>query len=103
MMWRGRNVAVTRPLTVDQEDRYDQKFGQSSHPVQVTAAGAGVLVANRYGIMPALAQLPPLEEKDTYTVGFAQTGSNNPWRLGESKSMQDEAARLGYTLVETNA
>ena len=46
---------------------------------------------------------PPLEEKDTYTVGFAQVGSNNPWRLAESKSMQDEAERLGYTLIETNA
>ena len=72
--------------------------------LRLTAAGAG-----RRRCQPllhhcrGLAQLPPLEEKDTYTVGFAQTGSNNPWRLGESKSMQDEAARLGYTLVETNA
>ncbi len=71
--------------------------------LRVTTAGAGVLVAGRYFVAPAGAQVPPLEEKDTYTVGFAQVGSNNPWRLGESKSMQDEAARLGYTLVETNA
>ena len=33
---------------------------------------------------------PPLAKKDTYTVGFAQTGCNNPWRLGETKSMKDE-------------
>jgi ABC-type sugar transport system substrate-binding protein len=71
--------------------------------LRLTAAGAGVVVASRYLAEPARAQVPPLEEKDTYTVGFAQTGSNNPWRLGESKSMQDEAKRLGYTLVETNA
>jgi ribose transport system substrate-binding protein len=71
--------------------------------LKVTTAGAGVLVASRFAVAPAFAQLPPLPKKDTYTVGFAQTGSNNPWRLGESKSMQDEAKKLGYTLVETNA
>lgn len=71
--------------------------------LRLGAAGAGAIVASRYVAIPAWAQVPPLEEKDTYTVGFAQVGSNNPWRLGESKSMQDEAARLGYTLVETNA
>ena len=71
--------------------------------LRLTAAGAGLVVASRYFTAPVAAEVPPLEEKDTYTVGFAQVGSNNPWRLGESKSMQDEAARLGYTLVETNA
>ena len=82
----------------------DRSRGMDRRSVfKLTAAGAGVLVASRYFSSPAYAQLPPLEEKDTYTVGFAQVGSNNPWRLGESKSMQDEAKRLGYTLVETNA
>lgn len=71
--------------------------------LRLSAAGAGMVAATRYGIAPILAQSPPLEEKDTYTIGFAQTDLNNPWRLAESKSMQDEAARLGYTLVETNA
>jgi galactofuranose transport system substrate-binding protein len=71
--------------------------------LRLTAAGTGLIVASRYFTAPVAAEVPPLEEKDTYTVGFAQVGSNNPWRLGESKSMQDEAARLGYTLVETNA
>jgi ABC-type sugar transport system substrate-binding protein len=71
--------------------------------LRLGAAGAGLVVATRYGVNPAWAQVPPLEEKDTYTMGFAQTDLNNPWRLAESKSMQDEAARLGYTLVETNA
>ena len=50
--------------------------------LRVTAAGAGVLVAGRYVTVPVLAAPPPLEKKDTYTVGFAQMGSNNPWRLG---------------------
>src|SRR5215203_5698072 len=57
--------------------------------LRLTTAGAGVVVASRYFAPSTLAQVPPLEEKDTYTVGFAQVGSNNPWRLGESKSMQD--------------
>jgi galactofuranose transport system substrate-binding protein len=51
----------------------------------------------------SLAQLPPLEKKDTYTVGFAQTESNNPWRIAQTNSMQEEAAKRGYTLVYTDA
>jgi galactofuranose transport system substrate-binding protein len=51
----------------------------------------------------AFAQLPKLEKKDTYKVGFAQTESNNPWRIAQTKSMQDEAAKLGHQLVYTDA
>ncbi|ADV66079.1 ABC transporter substrate-binding protein [Deinococcus maricopensis] len=52
----------------------------------------------------AVAQgLPKLAKKSTYKVGFAQTESNNPWRLAQTKSMQDEARRLGYQLVYTDA
>ncbi len=71
--------------------------------LQLSAAGAGVLVAGRAFAGTVYAAPPPLAKKDTYTVGFAQTGLTNPWRLGESKSMQDEAKKRGYTLVETNA
>lgn len=46
---------------------------------------------------------PPLEQKDTYRVGFAQTESNNPWRIAETESMRAEAERLGYQLVYTDA
>ena len=65
-----------------------------------TAAGAAV---GLMGSRAALAALPPLAKKDTYKVGFAQTESNNPWRLAETKSMQDEAKKLGYQLVFTDA
>ncbi|PSJ64796.1 ABC transporter substrate-binding protein [Kumtagia ephedrae] len=51
----------------------------------------------------ALADLPPLPAKDKYKVGFAQTESNNPWRIAQTKSMQDEAGKLGYQLVYTDA
>jgi ribose transport system substrate-binding protein len=64
-----------------------------------TAAGAAVgLIGSR-----AFAALPTLAKKDTYKVGFAQTESNNPWRLAETKSMQDEAAKRGWQLVYTDA
>ena len=71
--------------------------------LRLTAAGTGLVVASRYFTGSVAAQVPPLEEKDTYTVGFAQTGSNNPWRLAETKSMKDEADKRGYTLVQTDA
>ncbi|NTA83799.1 ABC transporter substrate-binding protein [Agrobacterium tumefaciens] len=45
----------------------------------------------------------PLAKKDTYKVGFAQTESNNPWRIAQTESMKAEAAKLGYQLVYTDA
>ncbi|GGO26621.1 ABC transporter substrate-binding protein [Deinococcus humi] len=52
----------------------------------------------------AVAQsLPKLAQKTVYKVGFAQTESNNPWRIAQTKSMQDEAKRLGHQLVYTDA
>src|SRR5581483_7409454 len=38
--------------------------------LRLTAAGAGVVVASRAGIITAFAAPPPLAKKDTYTVGF---------------------------------
>ncbi|MFN8457318.1 MAG: ABC transporter substrate-binding protein [Anaerolineae bacterium] len=49
------------------------------------------------------AGLPKLTKKDKYKVGFAQTESNNPWRLAQTASMQDEAAKRGAELVYTDA
>jgi len=71
--------------------------------LRLSAAGTGLFVAGRYFTGTTFAAPPPLEQQDTYTIGFAQTDLNNPWRIAESKSMQDEAAARGYTLVETNA
>jgi galactofuranose transport system substrate-binding protein len=71
--------------------------------LRLTAAGTGLVVASRYFTGSVAAQVPPLEKKDTYTVGFSQVGSNNPWRLAETKSMKDEADKRGYTLVQTDA
>src|SRR4051794_4724119 len=65
----------------------------------VTTGAAGSALLFR----PALAELPKLAKKDTYKVGFAQTESNNPWRLAETASMKDEAQKLGHQLVYTDA
>ena len=47
--------------------------------------------------------LPKLVKIASYKVGFAQTESNNPWRLAQTKSMQDEAKKLGHQMVYTDA
>src|SRR4028119_118080 len=64
------------------------------------SAGAAILAL---GAGVAFAALPTLEKKDTYRVGFAQTESNNPWRIAQTKSMQDEAKKRGWQLVYTDA
>jgi ABC-type sugar transport system substrate-binding protein len=48
-------------------------------------------------------ELPKLKQKDSYKVGFAQTESNNPWRIAQTESMQAKAAELGHQLVYTDA
>jgi ribose transport system substrate-binding protein len=47
--------------------------------------------------------LPKLAKKDKYKVGFSQTVSDNPWRLAETQSMKDEAAKRGWEIVVTDA
>ncbi len=51
----------------------------------------------------AQAQVPKLPQKDSYKVGFAQTESNNPWRIAETKSMQDVAKSCNWNLVYADA
>ncbi|HYR06699.1 MAG TPA: ABC transporter substrate-binding protein [Longimicrobium sp.] len=41
------------------------------------------------------------EEK--WTVGFSQMGHDNPWRMAQTASLKEEAARRGYELVVTDA
>jgi ABC-type sugar transport system substrate-binding protein len=69
---------------------------------QLVIASAAGLAASLV-VRPAFAELPKLKEKKVYKVGFAQTESNNPWRLAETASMKAEAERLGYHLVYTDA
>lgn len=59
-----------------------------------------------FGVMAASVSaqsLPPLAEKETYTVGFPQMESNNPWRIAQSKSFVDTAETCGWNLITTDA
>src|SRR5215212_568227 len=68
------------------------------------AAGAGTFVMGRYFSGYVRADVPTLDKKDKYTVGFSQVGSNNPWRLAETASMKDQfETKLGWTLITTDA
>jgi len=66
--------------------------GAAGTPNTGAAPGAG-----------ASSGLPKLTKKDHYKVGFAQTESNNPWRLAQTASMKDEAQKRGDELVYTDA
>jgi galactofuranose transport system substrate-binding protein len=66
--------------------------------ITAAAASAASLAVER-----AFAALPTLAKKDSYKVGFAQTESNNPWRIAQTNSMQGEAEKRGWQLVYTDA
>jgi ribose transport system substrate-binding protein len=63
------------------------------------SGGGGSTASNGGGC----ASPPKLTKKDHYKVGFSQNASNNPWRLAETASIKDEAAKRGDTLVYTDA
>ncbi len=73
------------------------------HRRTLLAIGAGMAGTGLIGSTAWAQALPKLKAKDKYKVGFAQTESNNPWRIAQTESMQSEAARLGHQLVYTDA
>ncbi len=66
----------------------------------LVAASLAVFVATAYA---ADTGAPKLAQKSSYKVGFAQAENNNPWRIAETKSMQDIAQSCGWQLVVTDA
>ena len=42
-------------------------------------------------------------DESKFVVGFSQMESDNPWRLAQTKSLRDEAAKRGIELVVTDA
>jgi galactofuranose transport system substrate-binding protein len=40
---------------------------------------------------------------EQFVVGFSQMGHDNPWRMAQTQSLRDEAAKRGYELVVTDA
>ena len=68
-----------------------------------TALFSSLALASGFSTIAFADGLPKLADKKTYKVGFAQTESNNPWRLAQTASMKAEAERLGWQLVYTDA
>lgn len=73
-------------------------FNRRNFLKSAVATGAMVLSAQL-----AFSEAPKLVVKAKYKVGFAQTESNNPWRLAQTASMKAEADKLGWQLVYTDA
>jgi len=73
------------------------------HLLKLAAAGAGAVAVSPMVARIALGAPPPLQQKDKYKVGFSQVEENNPWRIAQTASMNDEATKLGHELVYTNA
>jgi galactofuranose transport system substrate-binding protein len=68
------------------------------------AATAAIGLAAALSASTVSAQdLPPLDEKDRYKVGFAQMESNNPWRIAETRSFQETADACNWDLIVTDA
>jgi ABC-type sugar transport system substrate-binding protein len=68
-----------------------------------TALFSTLALASGFATVALADGLPKLADKKTYKVGFAQTESNNPWRLAQTASMKAEAEKLGWQLVYTDA
>ena len=66
-------------------------------------AAAALLAFGGRGALAQAGGLPKLAQKTAYKVGFAQTESNNPWRIAQTESMRSEAAKRGHQLVYTDA
>lgn len=41
--------------------------------------------------------------QEKWVVGFSQMGHDNPWRMAQTASLKEEAAKRGYELVVTDA
>jgi len=68
------------------------------------ASAAAIGLASTILATGAQAQdLPPLEQKNRYKVGFAQMESNNPWRIAETQSFRDTAESCNWDLIVTDA
>jgi ribose transport system substrate-binding protein len=65
--------------------------------------GASALALLGLSTLAQAQDLPPLAQADRYSVGFAQSESNNPWRIAETASFEATAAECGWDLIVTDA
>jgi len=98
-------VVISRPTSA----RLEEPVAHVEEPSMSLTRRTLLMTASAFGVLGLVssvavaADLPPLAKKDTYKVGFAQTESNNPWRIAQTESMKAEAAKLGYQFVYTDA
>jgi ribose transport system substrate-binding protein len=64
-----------------------------------------VHAAPRLLLLAAAVALGACGRKDanSFVVGFSQMESDNPWRIAETQSLKDEAAKRGVSIVVTDA
>jgi ABC-type sugar transport system substrate-binding protein len=53
--------------------------------------------------VPTADNAPKLTKQSGFKVAFSQNASNNPWRLAETASMKEQAAKAGVQLTVTDA
>src|SRR4051812_18370874 len=53
--------------------------------------------------VPTADNAPKLTKQSGFKVAFSQNASNNPWRLAETASMKEQAAKEGVQLTVTDA
>jgi ABC-type sugar transport system substrate-binding protein len=64
----------------------------------------GVLSLSMIGCeMESAGETPAKKDPQELVVGFSQMEMNNPWRIAETKSIQDEAKKRGIQLVYSDA
>jgi len=96
---------ISRPTSA----RLEEPVAHLEEPSMSLTRRTLLMTASAFGVLGLVstvamaADLPPLAKKDSYKVGFAQTESNNPWRIAQTESMKAEAAKLGYQFVYTDA
>ncbi|HVE78297.1 MAG TPA: ABC transporter substrate-binding protein [Gemmatimonadaceae bacterium] len=66
------------------------------------AVGAWIILGQALPLVAFVAGCARRDEGQ-FVVGFSQMESDNPWRLAQTKSLRDEAAKRGYQLVVTDA
>ena len=54
-------------------------------------------------LLPGCARRDAGSTGDRFVVGFSQMESDNPWRLAQTRSLREEAAKRGFDLVVTDA
>lgn len=96
---------ISRPTSA----RLEEPVAHLEEPSMSLTRRTLLMTVSAFGVLGLVstvamaADLPPLAKKDSYKVGFAQTESNNPWRIAQTESMKAEAAKLGYQFVYTDA